>query len=261
MVKYTDQFFDSTAGLGFERNLVAEMKGHSILLTMLFFAGWKFNYDRCRWHLQTVERSGILIEEFKGNYYGGNCMDFSPDGRAVVTGSDQTLRLWAIRNLPIQEFAHPERVFSVTWSPDGKTVFTGCFDRIARLWDTNGNLIREFKGHYSIITAVAFSPDGKSLLTGSWDNTMRLYSLDGTLIREFELANGAVSSVAFSPDGEYILSGSDDGTARLWDMWKHLKEFTSRCEVSSVSFSPDGKFILSGAGVMMLQNYLTGREN
>ena len=31
--------------------------------------------------------------------------------------------------------AHPDRVLSVAFSPDGKTILTGCEDRMARLWD------------------------------------------------------------------------------------------------------------------------------
>jgi WD40 repeat protein len=242
--------FDSTAKLwDLTGKLLAEMKGHSDIVNDAIFSpdgkliltGGQDGASRL-WN-----RNGILIEEFKGNYYGSNCMDFSPDGRSILTGCDQTLRLWAIRNMPVQEFIHPERVLSVAYSPDGKTILTGCFDRIARLWDMDGKLIREFKGHYSIIPAVAFSPDGKSVLTGSWDNTMRLYKLDGTLIREFELVNGAVSSLAFSPDGQFILSGSDDSTARLWDMNGNIiQEFKHRvAAVSSVAFSTDGKFILT----------------
>jgi WD40 repeat protein len=242
--------FDSTARLwDLKGNLVAEMKGHSDIVNDAVFSpdGKLILSGGQDGTFKLWSRGGILIEEFKGNYYGGNCMDFSPDGKSIVTGCDQTLRLWSIRNLPVQEFIHPERILSVAYSPDGNKILTGCFDRIARLWDTTGNLIREFKGHYSIIPAVAFSPDGKSVLTGSWDNTMRLYNFDGTLIREFELANGTISSVAFSPDGQYILSGSDDSTARLWDMKGNiLQEFRHRvAEVSSVTFSPDGKFILS----------------
>ena len=169
--------FDSTARLwDLKGNLLAEMKGHSDIVNDAVFSpdGKLIITGGQDGTCKLWSRSGILIEDFKGNYYGANCMDFSPDGTAIVTGCDQTLRLWGIHNMPAQEFTHAERVLSVAFSPDGKTILTGCFDRIARLWDTAGKLIREFKGHYSIIPAVAFSPDGKSVLTGSWDNTMRL---------------------------------------------------------------------------------------
>jgi WD40 repeat protein len=242
--------FDSTARLwDLTGKLLAEMKGHSDIVNDAIFSpdGKLILTGGQDGTCKLWSRNGILIEEFKGDFYGANCLDFSPDGKTILSGCDRTLRLWAIRNMPVQEFIHPERVLSVAYSPDGKYILTGCFDRIARLWDINGKLIREYKGHYSIIPSVAFSPDGQSVLAGSWDNTMRLYKLDGTLIREFELAHGAVSSVAFSPDGKFILSGSDDSTARLWDMNGNIvQEFKHRvAAVSSAAFSPDGKFILT----------------
>jgi WD40 repeat protein len=144
---------------------------------------------------------------------------------------------------------HKGIVFSVAFSPDGKNLLTGSSDKTARLWDRQGNLVREFKRHTSCVTSVAFSPDGKTILTGSSDKTARLWDLQGNLVREFKGHTAPVSSVAFSPDGKTILTGSSDKTARLWDLQGNLvREFKGHTEyVSSVAFSPDGKTILTGS--------------
>jgi len=90
------------------------------------------------------------------------------------------------------------------------------YDRTARLWDLQGNILQVFKGHEDEIMSVAFSPDGKSILTGSLDNTARIWDLQGNLLQVLKGHKGALSSAAFSPDGKNILTGSEDKTTRLW---------------------------------------------
>ena len=58
-------------------------------------------------------------------------------------------------------------VNSVAFSPDGKEILTGSQDRTARLWDLEGNVIQEFKGHISSDHFSCFSHDGQHILTGS----------------------------------------------------------------------------------------------
>ena len=66
-------------------------------------------------------------------------MAFSPDGKAVLTGSDLgTARLWDAatgRPLGHRRCAIRASVAGVAFSPDGKTVLTGYEDGTARLWD------------------------------------------------------------------------------------------------------------------------------
>src|SRR5262249_40117381 len=69
---------------------------------------------------------------------------------------------------------HTSYVWSVAFSPDGKTLVSGSEDKTLILWDvaTRQPLGQPLTGHTSYVRSVAFSPDGKTLVSGSGDKTL-----------------------------------------------------------------------------------------
>lgn len=147
-------------------------------------------------------------------------------------------------------------VDAVAFSPDGRRVLTGGWDKIARLWDVQtGKELQSFVGHSGFVTSVAFSSDGTRVLTGSGDQTARLWDVEtGKELQRFAGPTYAINSVAFSPDRRKVLTGNDDGTARIWDVQtgKELLTIQEDSSVTSVAFSPDGRSLLTGADVYAL---------
>jgi WD domain, G-beta repeat len=142
-------------------------------------------------------------------------------------------------------------IYSVAFSPDGKTLATGSGSDV-RLWETaTGKEIRTLAGEQRVVLSVAFSPDGMTLASGSTDRAIRLWeTASGKEIRKLAEHRGYVYSVAFSPDGKTLASASGDNTFRLWDISKGEEIRTLDGQASSVrsfvAFSPDGKILAAG---------------
>src|SRR3954469_11590964 len=92
---------------------------------------------------------------------------------------------------------HADPVYSVVWSPDGKTLVTGAFDNTVRLWDAaTRKEIKKFEGHANLVLSVAASPDGKRILSGSLDKTAKVWQVPG---------GGPLKDLTGSPAGIHAL--------------------------------------------------------
>jgi WD40 repeat protein len=75
----------------------------------------------------------------------------------------------------------PGPVRTVAFSPDGKRLAWGAWDRSARVWGfEEGQVLFTFTGHRDSVAGLAFSPDGKRLATASLDRTVMVWDMTAT---------------------------------------------------------------------------------
>jgi hypothetical protein len=184
----------------------------------------------------------------------------SPDGNTVATAGiyyDHLVRVCSVATgKELGRLEHPDSITRLAFSPDGKTLATGCDDNGVYYWEVaTGKKIRVFLGHKKNdhrrvapgIASLVFSPDGKLLASAGRDDTIRLWSV-ATGEERFRLSGHkrAICTLAFSPDGHTLASGAQDDTIRLWETATG-KEYCrldvwGRC----LAFSKDGKLLASG---------------
>ena len=95
---------------------------------------------------------------------------------------------------------HTNFVISVAFSPDGKYIIPGSYDKTIRMWDaqTTKPVSDPIEGHTSV-TSVAFSPDGKGIALGSYDDTLQIKNHDSDInsLFSFILALFCLSHIFF----------------------------------------------------------------
>ena len=205
------------------------------------------------WDIDTGKRIGALT----GHTEWVASFSFSPDedSRILASGGvDGTVRLWNVDTMKeTGSLEHTGIVYSVSFSPDGKTLASA--GDTLRLWNLDtmkeiGALI----GHSDWVSSVTFSPDGKALASVGGrrgDRELVLWDVEGRReIAWYEHISDDIS-ISFSPDSKTLASMSYDyGAVYLWDVATGKKENITVTrhtdDVTTASFSPDSKTLASG---------------
>ncbi|AOC52490.1 tolB protein precursor [Microcystis aeruginosa NIES-2481] len=162
---------------------------------------------------------------------------------------------------------HSTVVSSVVYSPDGRYLANGGWDKTIKIWEVaTGKQLRTLTGHSDPVLSVVYSPDGRYLASGSDDNTIKIWEVaTGKQLRTLTGHSVSVWSVVYSPDGRYLASGSADKNIKIWEVatGKELRTLTGHSSgVNSVVYSPDGRYLASGSydNTIKIWEVATGNE-
>jgi tetratricopeptide (TPR) repeat protein len=194
---------------------------------------------------------------------------FSPNGAIMATGyyNGELELLFTrtgkrIRGLKVRAAAD---IFSMAFSPDGKTLATGSGDPVlpipseVKLWDiqTGKQLKWNQKENRNEMLLVAFSPDGQTLVTVgrrgmiSQVSEIKFWNLQtGKLKRRSKEFRGGIHSIAFSSDGRMLVSAGKNGELKLWNIMTGKLEWTSKLKKEgmpiSIAFTLDSRMLAVG---------------
>jgi WD40 repeat protein len=223
---------------------------------------------------------------------------------------------------PFHPDGHTDRVVSVDFSPDGRRLVTASWDRTARIWDTATgkqlHVLAETGAGARNLAAARFSPDGRRVLTlagysfamstlepgrpalvdppvqpdepapaevvrtsgtgtfmsilsnGLEPHTIpRLWDADTGRSIAVLLPGGAYKDSveflcsAFSPDGKHLAIGHGNGGVNLWDTadGKLLKQWPAPVGLRFLAYGPGGRSLIMVSGSQVIvREAATGKE-
>jgi periodic tryptophan protein 2 len=196
-------------------------------------------------------RSETHILKQQAHVLAASSLAFSPDGRAVATGSrDGRVKLWSVSNgFCVATFAdHTSAVTAIAFAAND-VIVSASLDGTVRAFD-----IRRYRNFRVLVGppprrqfgAVAVDEAGDLVAAGCVDTfEVVVWSLrTGNVLEVLAGHKGPISSIAFRPKRGTLASASWDRTVRMWDMY----ERKGSCEVLehskealAVTFRPDGK--------------------
>jgi WD40 repeat protein len=196
-------------------------------------------------------RSETHILKQQAHLLSASTLAFSPDGRAVATGSrDGRVKLWNVSNgFCAATFSdHASAVTSIAFAAND-VIVSASLDGTVRAYD-----IRRYRNFRILVGppphrqfgAVAVDAAGEIVAAGCVDTfEVVAWSLrTGQVVELLAGHKGPVSSISFRPKRGTLATASWDGTVRMWDMY----ERKGSCEVLehskealAVCFRPDGK--------------------
>jgi WD40 repeat protein len=161
-------------------------------------------------------------------------------------------------------------IYSVAWSPDGRSLAAASSKGVVQVWDSQGGApLTSLQANYQSVidsrSLIAWSHDGHTLVSGGENQLTRWNVASGTVIEvssDFNASpprSASPLSVAWSPDGRLIAGGDSSANIDLWDASNgaYLSTLSGHTDrVVSLVWSPDGLTLASASkdGTVRLWN-------
>jgi WD40 repeat protein len=152
-------------------------------------------------------------------------VQFNPEGTQIlvsgISGISKGAQLFdmASGELVREYSGHNGVIYSVDFSPDGRSIATSSEDDTLLLWSVDESQpMRRVYGHTDDVNSVRFSADGRSLVSGGFDKIVLLWDVGtGSEIQRF-YTNAPVLTATFGSESSSIFTGGDNGILRRWQV-------------------------------------------
>ena len=195
--------------------------------------------------------------------YGITSVDFDCTGTYFAAGSfDSFVRLYDNKGtLLVKLRGHKNNVFSVKFSPNGKSLISCAADKMALLWEIpSGNLIHLFGHHMDTILDVDWK-DEKTFVAASADCNISICNINGSYTM-IQAHISPVTAVAWSNNRKLLASASEDGTIKIWkEDFSYMIFKYDQKGISDVKWIPNRENLLvasSQDGSLTVWDTLTG---
>jgi WD40 repeat protein len=207
-------------------------------------------------------KTGGIGHILSGHGFGTACVSFSADGtRLASAGQDGKVRLWEpfvgieLKEMPAGA-AWGERV---AWCPT-QNILASTAGKKLRLWNGDGEMIRDYADHPSTIADIQWKPvppspsgrgaEGEGILASAGYGKLFFWSPEQqTPIREL-VWNGSMLTVAWSPDCKHIAVGAQDSSVHFWVLatGEDLQMSGYPTKVRELAWDATSRYLATGGG-------------
>ena len=143
-------------------------------------------------------------------------------------------------------------------------LLVGCADKLIRIFDVRGKLLRIIKGSTDVVRALCRlpqdHPSGADFASAGNDGVIRLWKLDGHKVGELLGHENFIYSLVSLRSGELASSG-EDRTVRIWKGNECIQTITHPAiSVWGVSACPENGDIVSGASDRIIRVFSRVKE-
>jgi len=170
---------------------------------------------------------GREICVFNNHTSAVHCAAITPDSQKCVSAG-YGIRIWMLEDgTEISAFKHPEWIFAIAVTPDGKWVVSGSSEHTLKVWELeSGRLLGsfgDFRDPSSWVRAIVITPDGRKVISAGLDKTIKIWDLrSGRELGILKAHQEQINALIISPDGKTLYSASHDKTIKIWqtDTWQ-----------------------------------------
>ena len=198
---------------------------------------------------------GAVRQQLPGHALDTMAISWHKDSRLLASvGQDGKVRLWHAET-GAQSAEMPggaSWVERVAFSPAGDWLVSAA-GRKLRLWNSSGQLLREYADAKSTITDIKWRYDGKQFAISAYNGVVLYDPTEAEALRRFEW-QGSTLTLEWSPDGKYIATGDQDSTVHFWitKTGKDLQMWGYETKVLELAWSFNSRYLATGGGTQVV---------
>ncbi|MCY4146294.1 MAG: WD40 repeat domain-containing protein [Chloroflexi bacterium] len=194
---------------------------------------------------------GALQHRLPGHAFDTMAIAWRKDSQRLASvGQDGKARIWDAQTgtQKAEMDGGASWVERVAFSPVGDWLVSAA-GRKLRLWNSSGELIREYPDANSTITDVKWRYDGKQFAISAYNGVVLYDPAEPEPLRRFEW-QGSTLTLEWSPDGKYIATGDQDSTVHFWitDTGQDLQMWGYQTKVLELAWSFNSRYLATGGG-------------
>ncbi|MGJ3241308.1 MAG: toll/interleukin-1 receptor domain-containing protein [Anaerolineae bacterium] len=158
---------------------------------------------------------------------------------------------------------HDENVTAISFSANGRMMFTSSWDNSIREWDVaSGRVVKQYYGHNGGINALSLTADNQYMVSGGFDSSMRVW-LVNPIIYEDQLLSSDERLYSADWNANHIVAGNEAGELFIYtrngELIAEPTEALGETETFSVDVHPnEARFVVVNEACRVQMFDLTG---